>query len=103
MIVFWKWCNPFLIHYQFESHSSLGTQFRRFFIRQHRRVTCAQPHDLLINLYKTSDEAPHLAKRAGRNCISFYDKIIQIRAPAEESFPVGVLSASSASGEAENG
>ncbi|MEA4954330.1 MAG: GGDEF domain-containing protein [Pseudoflavonifractor sp.] len=61
-----------------------------------------QPDDLLIDLYKTADEALYHAKRSGRNCISFHDKMIQIGAPVEESFPAGVLSASTASGDVEN-
>lgn len=55
-----------------------------------------QQDDLLIDLYKTADEALYHAKRAGRNCISFHDKIVQIGAPAEASFPVGVLSTKTA-------
>jgi diguanylate cyclase (GGDEF)-like protein len=61
-----------------------------------------QPDDLLVDLYKTVDKALYRAKRAGRNCISFHDKMIQIGVPVEESFHVGILSASTASGEAEN-
>lgn len=61
-----------------------------------------QPGDLLVDLYKTVDKALYRAKRAGRNCISFHDKLIQIGAPVEASFPVGVLSASTTSGDAEN-
>jgi len=55
-----------------------------------------QQDDLLIDLYKTADEALYHAKRAGRNCISFHDKMIQIGAPVEASFPVGVLSTKTA-------
>jgi len=61
-----------------------------------------QPDDLLVDLYKTVDKALYRAKRAGRNCISFHDKLIQIGVPVETSFPVGVLSASTTSGDAEN-
>ena len=61
-----------------------------------------QPDDLLVDLYKTVDKALYRAKRAGRNCISFHDKLIQIGVPVEASFPVGVLSASTTSGDAEN-
>ena len=61
-----------------------------------------QPDDLLVDLYKTVDKALYRAKRAGRNCISFNNKIIKIGVPAEASFPVGVLSASTTSGDAEN-
>jgi diguanylate cyclase (GGDEF)-like protein len=62
-----------------------------------------QPDDLLVDLYKTVDKALYRAKRGGRNCISFHDKIIQIQAPAEASFSVGVLSANTTSGDAEHG
>jgi len=61
-----------------------------------------KPDDLLVDLYKTVDKALYRAKRAGRNCISFHDKLIQIGVPVETSFPVGVLSASTTSGDAEN-
>jgi diguanylate cyclase (GGDEF)-like protein len=61
-----------------------------------------KPDDLLIDLYKTVDKALYRAKRAGRNCISFHDKMIQIGVTVEESFPVGVLSTRTASSETEN-
>ena len=61
-----------------------------------------QQDDLLVDLYKAVDKALYRAKRAGRNCISFHDKLIQIGVPVETSFPVGVLSASMTSGDAEN-
>lgn len=60
------------------------------------------PDDLLIDFYKTVDKALYRAKRAGRNCISFHNKMIQIGVTVEESFPVSVLSASTASGDVEN-
>lgn len=53
-----------------------------------------QPDDLLIDLYRTVDEALYHAKKAGRNRISFNEKIMQIGTSINESFPVGVLSAS---------
>lgn len=55
-------------------------------------TSAPQPDDLLINLYKTADEALYHAKNAGRNCISFRDNIIQIGVLVEKSFPIGVLS-----------
>lgn len=61
-----------------------------------------KPDDLLVDLYKTVDKALYRAKRAGRNCISFHDKMIQIGVTVEESFPVGVLSTRTASNETEN-
>jgi diguanylate cyclase (GGDEF)-like protein len=61
-----------------------------------------QPDDLLVDLYKTVDRALYHAKRSGRNCISFHDKIIQIGAPVEASFPVGVLSTRTACRDNEN-
>lgn len=65
-------------------------------------TSAPQPDDLLIDLYKTADEALYHAKSAGRNCISFHDKMIQIGVPMEELFPVGVLSASTACRDNEN-
>ncbi len=50
-----------------------------------------QPDDSLIDFYKIVDEALYSAKKSGRNCISFNNKIIQIGTSINESFPVGVL------------
>lgn len=40
-----------------------------------------QPDDLLIDLYRTVDQALYDAKRAGRNCISFHEKLYQSGPP----------------------
>lgn len=61
-----------------------------------------QPDDLLIDFYKTVEEALYRAKKAGRNCISFREKIIQIESPVDESFPVGVSMTSTACRDNEN-
>ena len=61
-----------------------------------------QPDDLLVDLYKAVDKALYRAKSSGRTCIAFHDKLIQIGVPVEAPFPVGVLSASTSSGDAEN-
>lgn len=53
-----------------------------------------QPDDLLIDLYRNVDEALYSAKKAGRNRISLHEKIIQIGASIDKSFPVEVLTAS---------
>lgn len=50
-------------------------------------MSVPRPDNSLINLYKAADDALYDAKNAGRNCISFHNKIIQIKVPAEESFP----------------
>lgn len=55
-----------------------------------------QPDDLLIDIYKTVDEALYHAKKAGRNCISFNEKIIQIGTSINKSLPAGILSTSAA-------
>jgi len=38
-------------------------------------TSAPQQDDLLVDLYKTVDKALYRAKRAGRNCISFHDKL----------------------------
>lgn len=61
-----------------------------------------QPDYLLIDLYRNVDEALYRAKKAGRNRISFNEKIIQIGASIDESFPVDVLTASVVCGDNES-
>lgn len=48
------------------------------------------PGDLLLDLYKNVDEELYRAKRAGRNCISFHEEIIQIGSFMDESFRTGL-------------
>lgn len=49
-------------------------------------VSTPQPDDLLIDLYRTVDQALYDAKRAGRNCISFHEKLYQSGPPWPRRF-----------------
>ena len=64
-------------------------------------TSAPQPDAVLADLYKSVDEALYRAKNAGRNCISFDDKMVQVGGPAARSFSVGACAADAVGGNAE--